>query len=298
MFGLLPPSSSETGASRAPAREAISAPVVSLPVKEILATPGWSTRASPASRSPVTTLSTPGGKPASAARCSVSSTLALACSDGLTTTVFPAASAGASEYIVSSTGEFQGNDDPDDAERLAKRVVEHARPVERDHAALDLVREPAEVVEPVRDHPELGEHLLVELAVVGDLDPCDLLGALGDQVGPAHHQPAAAVGESPRQASFSKAAGRRGLRGRRPRRPRARASPTSRRSSGRARRRWRRRRRRRPRRRCTGRTGHADHDRRRIRSKNASRSARARPCPSMPWPQSNSLHVFGAAAAS
>ena len=35
-------------------------------------------------------------------------TLALACSDGLTTTVLPAASAGASVYIVSSTGEFQG----------------------------------------------------------------------------------------------------------------------------------------------------------------------------------------------
>ena len=39
---------------------------------------------------------------------SVSITLALACSDGLTTMVFPAASAGASEYIVNSTGEFQG----------------------------------------------------------------------------------------------------------------------------------------------------------------------------------------------
>ena len=108
MFGLLPPSSSATGASRAPALAAIAAPVFSLPVKEILATPGWSTSASPASRSPVTTLTTPAGKPTSAASRSVSSTLALACSDGLTTMVLPAASAGASEYIVSSTGEFQG----------------------------------------------------------------------------------------------------------------------------------------------------------------------------------------------
>ena len=51
---------------------------------------------------------TPDGKPTSAASRRVSSTLALACSDGLTTIVFPAASAGASEYIVSNTGEFQG----------------------------------------------------------------------------------------------------------------------------------------------------------------------------------------------
>ena len=35
-------------------------------------------------------------------------TLALACSEGFTITVLPAASAGASVYIVSSTGEFHG----------------------------------------------------------------------------------------------------------------------------------------------------------------------------------------------
>jgi hypothetical protein len=90
-----------------------------------------------------------------------------------------------------------GNDDPDDAEGLAERVVEDARPVERNHAALHLVREPAEVVEPVWDHPQLGEHLLVELAVVRDLDPCDLLRPVGDHVRPAHHQPAAACGGEP-----------------------------------------------------------------------------------------------------
>jgi hypothetical protein len=84
------------------------------------------------------------------------------------------------------------HDDRDDAERLAKRVVEDARAVERDHAPFDLVREPAEVVEPVGDRPELSEHLLVELAVVGNLDLRDLLGALGDQVREPHHQPASA----------------------------------------------------------------------------------------------------------
>jgi hypothetical protein len=77
-------------------------------VKEIFATSRWSTSAAPVSPAPVTTLKTPGENPASSARRSVSTTLADACSDGLTTIVLPAAIAGASEYIVSSTGEFHG----------------------------------------------------------------------------------------------------------------------------------------------------------------------------------------------
>jgi hypothetical protein len=108
MFGLFPPSSSVTGARRAPALAAMRFPVDSLPVNATFATPGCSTSAAPASPAPVTTFRTPGGKPASSARRSVSTMLAAACSDGLTTIVFPAASAGAIEYIVSSTGEFQG----------------------------------------------------------------------------------------------------------------------------------------------------------------------------------------------
>ena len=108
MLALLPPSSSVDAASRPAARAAICLPVASLPVNATLATPGWSTSAEPASPSPVTTLITPGGKPTCSARRTVSMTLALACSEGFTITVLPAASAGASVYIVSSTGEFQG----------------------------------------------------------------------------------------------------------------------------------------------------------------------------------------------
>ena len=121
-----------------------------------------------------------------------------------------------------------GDDDPDDAERLAQRVVEDARAVERDDAPLDLVREPAEVVEPLRDHPELREHLLVELAVVGDLDRGDLLRAVGDEIGEAHHQPAAARRRRARaSARPRRRRGRRARRGRRPRRRPARPRPTA-----------------------------------------------------------------------
>jgi hypothetical protein len=80
------------------------------------------------------------------------------------------------------------------SERLAERVVEHARVVEGDHAALDLVREPSEVVKPVRNDPKLREHLLVELAVVAHFDLRDLLGVLRDQVTPPHHQPTSTSG--------------------------------------------------------------------------------------------------------
>jgi hypothetical protein len=108
MFGLLPPSSIVMRARRPPARAAMCLPVESLPVNEIFVTPGCSTSPAPVSPAPVTTFKTPGGNPASSARRNVSSTLADACSDGLTTTVFPAAIAGASEYMVSNTGEFHG----------------------------------------------------------------------------------------------------------------------------------------------------------------------------------------------
>ena len=73
------------------------------------ATSGCSTRGSPASApKPVTTLTTPCGKPASSNRRASSSIDADANSEGLTTTVLPAASAGASFQQVSSSGEFQG----------------------------------------------------------------------------------------------------------------------------------------------------------------------------------------------
>jgi hypothetical protein len=80
-----------------------------LPVNEILARAGWSTSGWPASTpKPVTTLTAPGGNPASIASSANRSTVAEVYSDGLITTVFPAHSAGASLLVVSVSGEFHG----------------------------------------------------------------------------------------------------------------------------------------------------------------------------------------------
>src|SRR5215470_9082933 len=84
-------------------------PVASDPVNATFATSGCSTSGAPTSGpKPVTTLTTPGGKPASSTSFMNSSTEADVNSDGLITTVLPAASAGASFQESSSSGEFHG----------------------------------------------------------------------------------------------------------------------------------------------------------------------------------------------
>ena len=84
-------------------------PVAVEPVNATLSTPGCAASAAPVSRdSPVTTLTTPGGKPASVTSDAKPSVEVGECSDGLTTTVQPAASAGASFQVISSSGEFHG----------------------------------------------------------------------------------------------------------------------------------------------------------------------------------------------
>ena len=57
---------------------------------------------------PVTTFITPSGKPACLTKCINSTMVAEACSEGLSTTVLPAASAGASLIAVKYIGEFHG----------------------------------------------------------------------------------------------------------------------------------------------------------------------------------------------
>src|SRR5579883_740678 len=110
MFGDLPPSSSETFLNDRDASSLTRAPVAVPPVNAILATLGWVTSASPATAPyPVTTLTTPGGISASAiTRRMNSSSDAEVYSDGLMTTVQPAASAGASFQPASIRGEFHG----------------------------------------------------------------------------------------------------------------------------------------------------------------------------------------------
>src|SRR5215510_6235792 len=84
-------------------------PVASDPVNATFATSGCSTSGAPTSApKPVTTLTTPGGNPASSINFMNSSVDAEVYSDGLTTIVFPAASAGASFQASNSRGEFHG----------------------------------------------------------------------------------------------------------------------------------------------------------------------------------------------
>ncbi len=109
MLGDLPPSSSVEPMNRHAVAAAMREPVAVLPVNEIFASSGWSTRACPASApNPVTTLTAPGGKPASTTSSASRSTVAEVYSDGLITTVLPAHSAGASLLVVSVSGEFHG----------------------------------------------------------------------------------------------------------------------------------------------------------------------------------------------
>ena len=105
----LPPSSSVTRARWLVAPAATSTPVFVEPVNATLSTPGWRTSARPTSGpSPVTTLNTPAGKPASVTSLASSSAVTGVWSLGLVTTVQPAASAGASFQVSSRSGEFQG----------------------------------------------------------------------------------------------------------------------------------------------------------------------------------------------
>ena len=84
-------------------------PVTSEPVKLILRTSGCSTSGVPTSPpKPVRTLKTPGGNPASSNKAANSSVDADVNSEGLTTTVQPAASAGAIFQLANISGEFQG----------------------------------------------------------------------------------------------------------------------------------------------------------------------------------------------
>ena len=108
MFGDFPPSSSVTRFSERPAFAPISRPTAVDPVNAILCTPGWSTIAAPVSPSPVSTLITPSGKPASCASCPSLIALRGVCSAGFRIVVQPAASAGEIFHEAISSGKFQG----------------------------------------------------------------------------------------------------------------------------------------------------------------------------------------------
>ncbi len=78
------------------------------PVNAILSTSGCLTSAAPVSPSPVTTLSTPAGKPTVCAISANSSAVSGVNSAGFKTTVLPMARAGATFHDSINSGKFQG----------------------------------------------------------------------------------------------------------------------------------------------------------------------------------------------
>src|SRR2546425_541331 len=109
MWGDFPPSSSVTVFRLVADICTISRPVTYSPVKAILSTPGCEARAAPAvGPNPGTTLSTPSGSPASAARRASSRVVIGVCSAGFRTTVLPQARAGAAFHVAMGRGAFHG----------------------------------------------------------------------------------------------------------------------------------------------------------------------------------------------
>src|SRR5262249_49558000 len=113
-------------------------------------------------------------------------------SEGLITTVQPAASAGASFQPTSISGEFHGVMDAPtppgsfkvEVERAAGSLKGWGEGVGRaggPHGAADFVGKPAVVVEPFGQILGLRVHLRHELAVVAHFDLGQMLGMLFDQ---------------------------------------------------------------------------------------------------------------------
>src|SRR4051794_1943667 len=108
-LGDLPPSSSFTGTRCCAAAAMIARPVAVDPTKLMWPTSGCDVRAAPASGpSPTATLRTPGGNPACRASSASANGASGATSDGFSTTVLPAANAGATFAAVSTAGTFHG----------------------------------------------------------------------------------------------------------------------------------------------------------------------------------------------
>ena len=213
MLAALPPSSS-VSFLRVPATDrAMARPTSVEPVNATLSTPGCSTSARPVSPAPVTMLTTPAGRSACWQISANSSAVSGVVSAGLSTTVLPAASAGAIFHASMSSGKFHGMTCAGHAERL--RVGAEAR-------VRKLVG-PARVVEEVRGDQRQVDvaGLLDRLAVVQRLQHRQLARALLDDPG----DPEQVLGPVPARHRtpdlLVRASGRRAPRGpRRRRRPR------------------------------------------------------------------------------
>ena len=109
MKGALPPSSSDTFFTVEAHCDISSLPTAVEPVKLSLRTIGLLVSSPPiAFESPVTTERTPAGTPARSARTHMASAEYGVSSEGLTTIVQPAASAGPTLRVIIAAGKFQG----------------------------------------------------------------------------------------------------------------------------------------------------------------------------------------------
>ena len=106
--GDLPPSSSDNFLCESAVARRIARPTSVEPVKAILSTSGCTTSAAPVLPSPVTMFTTPGGKPTSLHSSANASAVSGVNSAGFSTTVFPAASAGAIFHATMRSGKFHG----------------------------------------------------------------------------------------------------------------------------------------------------------------------------------------------
>ena len=112
-LGLLPPSSRLTFFTVPAAARMISCPVAVSPVNATLPIPGWAAIAAPTTGpGPVTTLSTPGGSPASSASSPSRIAVSGEYEAGFRTAVLPAASAGPTFHEAIMIGKFQGTMSP------------------------------------------------------------------------------------------------------------------------------------------------------------------------------------------
>ena len=107
---FLPPSSKDSAFTESAALLMIADPVADSPVKAMAFTSGWLTSASPADfgPKPCTRLNTPAGTPTSCITSASSAAEEGVSSEGLATTAFPHASAGATFQVMSRNGRFHG----------------------------------------------------------------------------------------------------------------------------------------------------------------------------------------------
>ena len=109
MLADLPPSSWATRLTVGAAARATSMPARVDPVNDIMSMSGWADSTAPTLiPSPLTRLNTPAGTPASSMISAKRMALSGATSDGLSTIVQPAASAGATLQAIWLSGQFQG----------------------------------------------------------------------------------------------------------------------------------------------------------------------------------------------